>query len=135
MDRIPSQPDLARPAAFPGAPRWSSTAAQDWAATPLGPVESWPQSLKTAASMVLGSTVPMFVGWGPDLLLLYNDGYAEILGDRGPALGQAGARDLGRRLGADPAQCRAGAGRRDALLRIGAAHRCRRDGRRGDRSG
>jgi PAS domain S-box-containing protein len=88
MDRIPSQPDFARPVAFPGAPRWSSTAAQDWAATPLGPVESWPQSLKTAASMVLGSTVPMFVGWGPDLLLLYNDGYAEILGDRGPAQGR-----------------------------------------------
>ena len=72
---------------------------QDWAATPLGPVESWPQSLKTAAGMVLGSNVPMFVAWGPDLLLIYNDGYAEILGDRGPRLGPAGAGDLGRHLG------------------------------------
>ncbi|HST37312.1 MAG TPA: response regulator [Allosphingosinicella sp.] len=88
MDRIPSQPGQARPAAFPGAPLWSSAARQDWAATPLGPVENWPQSLKTAASMVLGSTVPMFVAWGPDLLVLYNDGYADILGDRGPAQGR-----------------------------------------------
>ena len=88
MDRIPSQPDLARPAPFAGA----RPAAQDWAATPFGPVESWPQSLRTAASMVLGSTLPMFLGWGPDFLLLYNDAYAEILGDRGPAMGGRSAR-------------------------------------------
>jgi hypothetical protein len=48
----------------------------DWAATPLGPVETWPQSLKTAASIVFGSTVPMFLAWGPDFLLLYNDAMA-----------------------------------------------------------
>jgi len=88
MDRIPVQPDHARPAFFPGAPVWSLAGRQDWAATPLGPVENWPQSLKTAASMVLGSTVPMFVAWGPELLLVYNDAYAEILGDRGPAFGR-----------------------------------------------
>ena len=88
MDRVPSQPDFARPALYPGAPAWSLAGAQDWAATPLGPAEAWPQSLKTAASIVLGSTVPMFLAWGPDLLLLYNDGYGEILGDRGPAYGK-----------------------------------------------
>ena len=88
MDRIPIQPEHARPALFPGAPVWSLAGRQDWGATPLGPVESWPQSLKTAASMVLGSTVPMFVAWGPELLLVYNDAYAEILGDRGPAFGR-----------------------------------------------
>ena len=88
MDRIPVQPEQARPALFPGAPAWSLAGRQDWSATPLGPVEAWPQSLKTAASMVLGSTVPMFVAWGPDMLLVYNDSYAEILGDRGPAFGR-----------------------------------------------
>ena len=88
MDRIPVQPEHARPALFPGAPVWSLAGRQDWGATPLGPVEHWPQSLKTAASMVLGSTVPMFVAWGPDMLLVYNDAYAEILGDRGPAFGR-----------------------------------------------
>jgi PAS domain S-box-containing protein len=90
MDRVPSQPQLARPALYPGAPAWSIAGRQDWAATPLGPAEEWPQSLKTAASIVLGSAVPMFLAWGPDLLLLYNDGYGEILGDRGPAYGKPG---------------------------------------------
>jgi PAS domain S-box-containing protein len=81
MDRVPPQPNLARPA-------FSPARLADWAQTPFGPVESWPQSLRTAASMVLGSTLPMFLGWGPDLLLLYNDGYGEILGDRHPCQGR-----------------------------------------------
>jgi PAS domain S-box-containing protein len=88
MDHIPPKPDLARRAVFPGAPGASAAELHDWAATPLGPVERWPQSLRTAASMVLGSTVPMFLAWGQDMLLIYNDGYADILGDRGPALGR-----------------------------------------------
>jgi PAS domain S-box-containing protein len=85
MERILNQPDLARPAPLPGA-----TGGQDWARTAFGPVESWPQSLRTAASIVLGSTTPMFLGWGSDFRMLYNDAYAEILGDRGPAQGRPG---------------------------------------------
>jgi len=30
----------------------------------------------------------MFVSWGPDLLVIHNDSYGEILGDRRPALGR-----------------------------------------------
>jgi len=86
MDRAPHLPDRARPAPIPAA----SGDATDWAASSFGPVESWPQSLKTAASMVLGSTTPMFIGWGPDFRMLYNEAYAEILGDRGPATGKPG---------------------------------------------
>ncbi|MEA3012746.1 MAG: hypothetical protein QOD42_1291 [Sphingomonadales bacterium] len=86
MDRVPHQPDHARPAPSLAAPGDGT----DWAATGFGPVETWPQSLKTAASMVLGSTTAMFIGWGPDFLMLYNDAYAEILGDRGPAIGKPG---------------------------------------------
>ena len=52
----------------------------DWAATALGPLASWPQSLRTAASMMLNARHPMYVAWGPELLLLYNDGYRQILG-------------------------------------------------------
>ena len=81
MDRVPAQPDLARPA-------FSPTRMPDWSQTRFGPVESWPQSLRTAASMVLGSTLPMFLGWGPDFLVLYNDAYGEILGDRHPCQGR-----------------------------------------------
>ena len=52
----------------------------DWAGTPLGPLETWPQSLRTAASMMLNARHPMYLAWGPQLCLLYNDGYREILG-------------------------------------------------------
>lgn len=64
----------------------------DWAATPLGSVESWPHSLRTAVRIVLGSRYPMFVWWGPDLLCLHNDAYVPILGkkQRG-ALGRPGS--------------------------------------------
>jgi PAS domain S-box-containing protein len=61
----------------------------DWSTTPLGPFESWPLSLKTAVSLVLRAQQPMFIGWGPDAVSLYNDGYIAILGDKHPsALGR-----------------------------------------------
>ncbi|AEG91659.1 hybrid sensor histidine kinase/response regulator [Ramlibacter tataouinensis] len=56
----------------------------DWAATPLGPVEHWPQSLRIAASICLNSRFPMFVWWGPSLVNIYNDAYVPILGKRHP---------------------------------------------------
>ncbi|SFO19711.1 PAS domain S-box-containing protein [Sphingomonas sp. OK281] len=61
----------------------------DWSATPLGPTESWPQSLRSSLSICLNSTMPNAVYWGPDCHLLYNDAYSEILVDRHPdALGR-----------------------------------------------
>ncbi|HEY0625643.1 MAG TPA: PAS domain-containing protein [Allosphingosinicella sp.] len=63
--------------------------AHDWAATPLGSPEGWPQSLRTAVSILLTSKFPMFLVWGPKLPFLYNDGYAPILGEKHPgALGR-----------------------------------------------
>jgi PAS domain S-box-containing protein len=88
MKAEPPPRSLATP--FPVPPGGTATAAKahDWSTTPLGPAESWPHSLKTAASIVLGSNVPMLLAWGPDLLLIHNDSYGEILGDRRPALGR-----------------------------------------------
>src|ERR1700679_3541738 len=61
----------------------------DWASTPLGPVESWPQSLRTCIRVVLTSRQPMFVWWGDQLINLYNDAYVAIVGGKHPeALGQ-----------------------------------------------
>jgi hypothetical protein len=53
--------------------------AHDWARTPLGPVQSWPQSLKTTVSLMLNSRHPMWVGWGPEATFLYNDAYISVL--------------------------------------------------------
>jgi PAS domain-containing protein len=61
----------------------------DWAATPLGLPSGWPQPLKTLLDVMLGSNQPMFIAWGPERTLLYNDAYAEILSAKHPsALGQ-----------------------------------------------
>lgn len=51
----------------------------DWARTPLGPLESWPQSLKTSVSLILTSRHPMWIGWGPEMTFLYNDAYLHVL--------------------------------------------------------
>ncbi|MFF8800156.1 MULTISPECIES: PAS domain-containing protein [unclassified Methylobacterium] len=51
----------------------------DWAQTPLGPIETWPQSLRTVVEMMLGAPHLGLIAWGPDLNLLYNDDYHEIL--------------------------------------------------------
>jgi PAS domain S-box-containing protein len=64
-------------------------AKMDWAKTPLGPVSTWPQNLKTCVRIVLTSRQPMFVWWGDELINLYNDAYKAIVGGKHPkALGQ-----------------------------------------------
>ena len=58
---------------------------KNWAASPLGPVEEWPESLRTAAGLVLRQGIAMNLCWGPDLLQIYNDSYRVIMGDKHPA--------------------------------------------------
>jgi PAS domain S-box-containing protein len=65
----------------------------DWSKTPLGPIESWPDSLKASILLTLNSRYPMFVWWGRELTNLYNDAYIPMLGARHPkALGQPAMR-------------------------------------------
>ena len=64
----------------------------DWAATPLGPPETWPQSLKTAVRIMLTSRQPFWIGWGEALTYLYNDAYRSIIGGKhGRTLGHPAA--------------------------------------------
>ena len=56
----------------------------DWAGTPLGRPESWPQSLKTAVRIMLTSRQPIWIGWGDELIYLYNDAYKSIIGGKHP---------------------------------------------------
>jgi signal transduction histidine kinase len=58
---------------------------RDWSQTRLGPLETWPSSLKTLIGVMLGSRFPMMLGWGPDLLEFYNDAYLPVLGVKHPA--------------------------------------------------
>ena len=62
--------------------------AKDWSTTPLGPLTTWPVSLRTTSAMVLRQGLPQALCWGPSLHQIYNDGYRLILGDKHPeALG------------------------------------------------
>jgi len=54
----------------------------DWSTTPLGAIESWPQSLRTTVSICLNSRFPTVIYWGPEFATVYNDGYAPILGTK-----------------------------------------------------
>ncbi len=62
----------------------------DWSQTPVGPVAEWPQSLRTALSILLTSGYPMYIAWGQDFVQFYNDAYRPILGStkHPAALGQ-----------------------------------------------
>jgi hypothetical protein len=84
----------------------------DWSTSPLGAPETWPQSLRAIVALLLHSKFPMFVAWGKELGFLYNDPYAEILGEASACA----RRPLSRRLAGN-------------LARHQPAHRCRLDGR------
>jgi PAS domain S-box-containing protein len=64
----------------------------DWSQNPLGPVYTWPQSLRTALSILLAQKHPIFLWWGRELVQFYNDAYRPILGStKHPrAMGQRG---------------------------------------------
>ena len=58
----------------------------DWSNTSLGPIEAWPQSLKTATDIVLQSPLPLVMLWGSDGIMIYNDPYSVFAGQRHPGL-------------------------------------------------
>ncbi|CAG4893945.1 response regulator [Paraburkholderia saeva] len=61
----------------------------DWASTPMGPPETWPQGLKIGIRVMLTSRQPIWIGWGSELIYFYNDPYKSIIGGKHPvALGQ-----------------------------------------------
>ncbi len=70
------------------------TRAKDWSKTAVGPIESWPQSLRTTLGILLNSKFPMFLFWGPEHICFYNDAYRPSLGREGKhpfILGEKGA--------------------------------------------
>ncbi|NNU28777.1 SpoIIE family protein phosphatase [Isoptericola sediminis] len=54
--------------------------AVDWSATPLGPPDAWPAGLRRAVELCFSTRFAVLVSWGPELTMIYNDGYREMLG-------------------------------------------------------
>ncbi len=64
--------------------------AKDWSATPLGPIDLWPQSLRTTVSLCLASNFPINIIWGPEATQIYNRGYKSLCGKAHPrAMGES----------------------------------------------
>lgn len=62
--------------------------AVDWAATDLGTPDTWSTTLRNAVDLMLHSKFPMTLLWGPSFVLVYNDAYVQMIGDKHPtALG------------------------------------------------
>ncbi|MFI8568576.1 ATP-binding protein [Rhodococcus sp. NPDC078407] len=79
---------------FPGANTTDARFRElDWSATPLGPVEQWPEELVTAIRTVMPSTIPMLIWWGPHLVQIFNHSYTDFLGDKFPDAAGQHARD------------------------------------------
>lgn len=63
--------------------------AKDWSQTPIGQIESWPQSLRTTVNICLSSDLPICIIWGRGLVQIYNDSYRVICGEKHPrSMGQ-----------------------------------------------
>jgi signal transduction histidine kinase/CheY-like chemotaxis protein len=93
QSRQPAKPP-GKPEAFPGLFLGQSELAGlmrefDWEQTSIGSPDRWPESLKTAIRIILTSRQPFWIGWGDELIYLYNDPYKSIIGGKHPtALGQ-----------------------------------------------
>ncbi|MGD0938931.1 MAG: ATP-binding protein [Terracidiphilus sp.] len=90
IDSLPTDsPDLAGSVFGGGGEMGALMRAFDWSRTAVGPVDRWPQSLRTSVSTCLNSRFAIVFWWGPEMVTFYNDAYAPILGTHHPtALGR-----------------------------------------------
>src|SRR6185295_15392975 len=72
--------------------------AKAWSDTPLGPIENWPQSLRSAVSILLPSKAQIVLFWGSDLVAIYNDAYRPVFGAKHPAALGMPARECWREV-------------------------------------
>ena len=78
---------MIRPAFLEGAGELGNLIASlDWSATSLGPIDGWPQVIKTTVGLILQSPVPIVTLWGEDGVMIYNDAYAGFAGNRHPQI-------------------------------------------------
>lgn len=68
--------------------------AVDWAFTSLGAPELWSRELRGAARTVLNTQFPAVLLWGPEFVMVYNDAYVDLIGDKHPAALGAPAQDV-----------------------------------------
>lgn len=65
----------------------------NWAATPLGPMNTWSSQLRSICNLVMQDPRPAVVFYGSELIMIYNEAYVELLGDYHPCMSH-GAREV-----------------------------------------
>ncbi|MFC7574961.1 PAS domain-containing protein [Klenkia terrae] len=63
-------------------------AGTDWATTAIGAPETWSPTLRSAISTAMNTRFGMLVMAGPELVMVYNDAYAPLMGALHPAMGR-----------------------------------------------
>ena len=76
--RLPLSPALPRHVQF--------ARGVNWAATSLGPIETWPSALRGMCNLIMASPHPAAMYWGEDLIAIYNEPYVLLAGQKHPAL-------------------------------------------------
>ena len=67
--------------------------AVDWSTTPLGPVEGWSGALTSSLVTAFDTRFPVTLMWGPDLVMLYNEAFVDLIAEKHPrALGRPAER-------------------------------------------
>jgi hypothetical protein len=68
--------------------------AHNWAATPLGPIEDWSETLLATVNLMLNSPFPTILSWGTEMVFLYNDAAISTLTSKHPSALGALYRDV-----------------------------------------
>ena len=76
--RLPNTPALPRHIQF--------ARSIDWASTPLGPIEDWSAELRSMCNLIMASPFPAAMYWGPELIVIYNEAYILLAGQKHPGL-------------------------------------------------
>ena len=58
----------------------------NWSSTALGPIENWSSELRSMCNLLMASPHPAAMYWGEDLIVIYNEAYIQIAGEKHPSL-------------------------------------------------
>ena len=85
VGRIPAPPSTVAGAPPIPAPAVAPPVRVSWTDTPLGPQERWDPALRAIVDLVLSAPIAMALAYGDELALIYNDGFADLIGAKHPA--------------------------------------------------
>lgn len=58
----------------------------DWSASPLGPMDQWPDQLRQMVLAIVADPNPALINWGDSQAIVYNEAYIYLIGDKHPGL-------------------------------------------------